>query len=142
MIEFAASVIIHRPVDEVFGFVADLDNLPRWVSGARIVKLSGDSFADGTIFREGKVTVRVSHFEMNKRVETESVHVDFPVSLIMNQSNGVLAFDPVDQGTQFTLAHKFRLKGLLRPLERIFEKKAQSETEAYLENLRALLAGS
>lgn len=37
------SLVIHRPVADVFAFVADPDNLPQWQSGLlEVEKLSGD----------------------------------------------------------------------------------------------------
>jgi uncharacterized protein YndB with AHSA1/START domain len=44
------SVVIHRPPDEVYAFVADPDNLPRWAAG----------LATSEVTREGDVLVVAS----------------------------------------------------------------------------------
>ena len=40
-----ASISIDRPVDEVFDFVTDVDNMPRWISGVSGARLVSKQWA-------------------------------------------------------------------------------------------------
>ena len=52
MAQFKTSLVIHRPVEEVFTFVSNYQNSPRWVSGAlQHTKVSAGPIGVGTVIR-------------------------------------------------------------------------------------------
>ncbi|MGI9609320.1 MAG: SRPBCC family protein [Acidimicrobiia bacterium] len=69
-----ASISIQRPVDEVFDFVTDVENMPRWVSGvsgARMVSKAMEKGASYVIdyvtgWRSSEVEIEVVDFERPK----------------------------------------------------------------------------
>lgn len=139
MIEFVVTIVINKPPAEVFRFVAHLENIPQWVRGAHVVTLSEGSFGDGTLFQQNHVVVRVSHVQVNQGFETESIRIPFPARFMLKHTHGILQFEPVGQGTQFTMKHQFELTPFLKPFEPLLAKKSQQASQAALEQLKTLL---
>ena len=139
MIESVATIVINKSPREVFQFVAHVENLPQWVSGAHVVNLSEGSFGDGTLFQQDHVVVRVSHVQVNQGFETESSRIHFPTRFVLKHTHGLLQFEQVGQATQFTLKHQVELTPFMKPFEQLLAKKAQQESQAALEQLKKLL---
>ena len=142
MIESVATSVIKKPTGEVFQFVATLENFPYWVSGSHFVKLSEGLFSEGTLFQQDNVVVRVSHFQVNQGFETESITIHFPARFVLKHTHGMLHFEKVGPGTQFTFKHQFELTAFAKPFEHMIAKKAQIEIQAALEKLKKLLESS
>jgi hypothetical protein len=62
LIRVQASLVINRPVDQIFSFVANIENLARWGTGVLEVKKSSPgSISVGTAFMiSGRVAFRRS----------------------------------------------------------------------------------
>ena len=66
-----ASISIDRPVDEVFDFVTNVENMPRWVSGVSGARLMSQAMGKGaryvidyvTGWRSNEVEIEVTDFE-------------------------------------------------------------------------------
>ncbi len=139
MMEFVATIVINKSPAEVFRFVAHVENIPQWVRGAHVVNLSEGSFGDGALFQQDQVVVRVSHFQVNQGFETESISIHFPTRFVLKHTHGMLQFEEVGQGTQFTLTHQVELRPFLKPFEQLLARKAQQDSQAALEQLKKLL---
>lgn len=69
-----ASISINRPVDEVFDFVTNVENMPRWVSGVSGARLLSQAMGKGaryvidyvTGFRSNEVEIEVVDYERPK----------------------------------------------------------------------------
>lgn len=76
MAEFEQSVVINRPVEEVFAFVSDLENDPPWTAAEEIRQTSQGPIRIGTTFRQcdrflGRrlnLTLEVTGFEPNRSI--------------------------------------------------------------------------
>ena len=126
------SLVIHRPVAEVFAFVADPDNLPRWQSGVvDVEKLSGDGGV-GSCHREVR-SVLGKRFEQvlevtalipDRRLDLEVV--EGPMHLSVEH-----AFEPAGDGTRITVVghgEPGKLFSLAGPLvARAVKKQSQSD---------------
>ena len=91
MIEARGSTDIARPIDEVFDYVVDARNEPKWLPGAKDVEKTtpgdvglGTRF-DGTYARAGKVTLELVEYEpphrFTFRARAQVVHFDDAVEL-------------------------------------------------------------
>ena len=109
MIEFVTTIVINKPPAEVFRFVAHLENIPQWVRGAHVVTLSEGALGDGTLFQQNHEVVRVEHVQVNQGFETESIRFHLPTRCVLKHTHGILQFEPVKPGTQFTMKHQFEL---------------------------------
>ncbi len=74
------SIIIERPIDEVFAYVSNVENMSRWVSGVDRVRLVSDKVKSGTTFtaeyaegvRKAAIDFKVVEFEPPTRFATKS----------------------------------------------------------------------
>ncbi len=116
MARIEESVDIKRPVDQVFAYVTDAKNWPRWESAMlEAEQTSPGQMGIGTTFRGATRimgrrmawTSKVTEYEPNKKWgET----ISCGSTLIEEQ----LIFDPVEGGTKFTLVYDMQVGGLLK----------------------------
>jgi uncharacterized protein YndB with AHSA1/START domain len=108
------SVIVNRPVEEVWDFFLVWENTPRWYSNtARCHQVSEGPVGNGTVIEMH------AHFGPGFRVKI----IEFePKRLVLFSGVGRLggfvtarfSFEPVESGTRFTKSEDYR--GLLKPL--------------------------
>ena len=139
MIESEASVVVNKCATDIFKFVVDVDNIPIWVNGAHVIKITKGPVGPDYLFREGNILLVVRDLQVNRRFETESVRVQFPTRLFLSYSHGVMSFEPADHGTKLTFQHQIEVPALVRPFARMVARKAQKDTEAALQRLRSVL---
>jgi ligand-binding SRPBCC domain-containing protein len=145
MFHTSAALVIHRPIDEVFRFAADLSNIALWVPGAQIRLLSTGPFGDGTRFEEtlmrfGRAVtsvVEVTNYQVNDGFEFQTIKAPFPLL----SSLGGLRFAATADGTQVTLAHRVRLVPWLRPLEPLLQRLSQAQSQRVVQAMKAVLEG-
>jgi hypothetical protein len=145
MIHTSASIVIHRPLGDVFCFGADLANIPLWVRGAQIRMLSTGPFGDGTQFEEtlmrfGRAVtsvVEVTHYRVNEGFDFQTITAPFPLL----SSIGSLHFAATADGTQVTLAHRMRLMPWLRPLEPLLQRLSQAQSQRAVQTMKTIVEG-
>jgi uncharacterized membrane protein len=83
VLEFENTIRIDRPVDEVFAFLSDFENIPKWnyyVLGVR--QLSEGSMDVGTTYHQVRKTdeqyFRITEFEPNQKVAVETLPQSSP----------------------------------------------------------------
>lgn len=143
MIEASATITIHRPIQDVFQFAANVVNLALWVKGARFRQLSGGPFGEGTRFeqttsdrgRTFTAVLEVRTYRVNEGYETHRVAPPFP----MISSVGSMRFASTADGTQVTLARQVRLAFWLRPLEGVQRQQLQATFQQALTQLKSNL---
>ncbi|HEX9038570.1 MAG TPA: SRPBCC family protein [Ktedonobacterales bacterium] len=143
MIHTAATVIIHRPIGEVFRFAAVPSAFALWVPGAQINVLTPGPFGDGTRFEEtlmrfGRAmisTVQVTNYQVNEGFDFQTITAPFPVLA----SLGSLRFVATADGTQVTLAHRVRIVPWLRPLEPLLRRVSQAQSQRAVEAMKTLV---
>ena len=113
MITKEASIVINRPVDQVFAAMADAKNQPQWDPGLWEARLTPDSpVSVGTKITEvrkfmGSTTVntgQVIEFEPNVRLTRKSV--DSPMTAV-----GTLTFAPTPKGTKVSWRWDLQFSG-------------------------------
>ena len=118
MAQIQGELVINRPIHEVFDFVADERNEPRYNPRIRRAeKLSPGPIDCGTRFRVGAVTlgrttgmtIEYTAYERPGRLAS-SIHM--PAADIA----GTLRFDPVANGTRMGWSWQVRPRGLYRLL--------------------------
>ena len=141
MAKVEASVVINRPVDEVFAYMADVRNWSQWNSGM----LEGEQTSEGpmgvgTTFRgvnqfmgrRMEWTSEVSEYEPNRKMGQKIT--SGPMSI--EQS---LTFEPVEGGTRFTLVGEGETGGFFKLAEPIVNRTMQRQMEGNLANLKDIL---
>ncbi len=135
----AHSVIIHRPLAEVFDFVTDLRNETRWQPEIRSVTLEGPLSA-GSTFRERRVTFgrsfdwrfRITHYSAPHSITIETIDGAAPY-------RGTRRFESLDGSTKITETGELELPGLLALFDPIAERVSRRPLRVAYARLKALL---
>jgi uncharacterized protein YndB with AHSA1/START domain len=116
MVEVTGEIVIDRPVDEVFDFVANEENEPRYNPHMRLAeKISEGATGSATRFRTELRTmgrtmpmiVEFTAYERPRRLASVT-------RSSMMQTEGALTFDPVAGGTRMRWSWDLEPHGVLR----------------------------
>lgn len=149
MAHVEGQIIIHRPVDEVFDFVADERNEPRFnPQMRRAEQTSAGPIGVGTTFcaesmsrgRPVEMTITFTDYERPRRL-TSSTH------LSNMEIQGTLTFDPVPEGTRMRWFWELKSRGMLKLMTPVValigrrqERSIWTGLKRYLEAQEAPLA--
>ena len=128
MIRTGWEIRIDRTPEQVFDFVADLRNGPKWNDdSSNVVRTSDGPVGLGSVFEEdregfGRTVTTLDVFERPARLELDArasrVHVRVRY-----------AFEPDGAGTKVTCTAELRLRGASRLLEPVIKARARSGVE-------------
>jgi len=118
MFQVQVSLVINRPLEEVFGFLSDLENNLKWRSGMiEAKKISEGPIGVGTTYR------MINNF-FGRKVEGEAVVTEYELNrkyTTMNKSGLPIktqrTFEPVMEGTRVTFSVETELGGLFKLVE-------------------------
>ncbi len=75
MLEFENTIRIDRPIGEVFAFLSDLENVPKWnYYVVEVTKLSNGPIGIGTIYHQVRKRETQRAFEMNGGSIQDGLH--------------------------------------------------------------------
>ena len=141
MIHVKDSIIINRPIEEVFAFVADQTNGPQWQDGLlEVRRITNDPIGVGTkhtaarkfLGRRLELTNEYIQYEPNKRVtfKGESGSMRFEHSYLTEST---------PNGTKLTSQMQMEQGGLFGLAEPMIAKSLKRDFEAGSRTLKALL---
>lgn len=141
MATIKASVIVNRPVDEVFAYVTDVKTWPRWESGL----LQAEQTSEGPI--NVGTTFRGTSQALGQRMEWTSEVTDYTPSKSWGQkivSKGwsteeSLTFEPFEGSTKFTLTSELEMGGFFKLVAPFVARKMQKQIERNLAKLKDIL---
>jgi len=134
------SLVIHRPVADVFAFVANPDNLPRWQSGLlEVEKLSGDGGV-GSRHREVRSllgrrieqVLEVTALTPDQRLDFEVV--EGPVHLSLEH-----AFEAAGDDTRITVVGQGDTGTLFSLAGPLIAKAVKKQSQSDFARLRTVL---
>jgi carbon monoxide dehydrogenase subunit G len=136
------SVIIRRPVEEVFAFVADGEKCPRWRPGVLdITRVSGDGV--GTIYSQGvrgpmgrriSADYQITTYDPNRMLENQTI--TGPA-----RPRGRYEFEADDGSTRLTFSLSADVGGPLGFLMRPMVQRTMDSEVRMLERLKGVLEG-
>lgn len=141
MSSFEHTVMINRPIEEVFAFAADPAKDPLWQTS--IVEIRRDT--EGPIEVGSRVT-EVRHF-LGRRIETtwEVIDYDPPKTSAIKTISGPVpfsgrySFEPVDGGTRMTFSFETDASGFFKLAEPVMARMIRREIESNSGHLKDLL---
>ena len=143
MINVEVSMVINCPIADVFAFVANLENLPRWDTDFQEVKrLTSTPGGAGTTYQcllkfpGGKTAtqkVETTEYAVNKKITYESEE-----SRIAKAKVSML-FESVAEGTKINSLLQPEFRGLFRLFEPMMTGLIRKSHVAHLNNLKRLL---
>ena len=133
------SVVIHRPLAEVFAFVANLENETQWQPEIQSVTLEGP-LQTGSTFREVRITwgqrydwhFRITAFDPPQRITIATITGTLPY-------RGSRIFTAVPGGTQVTEEGELQTRGWLRLIDPLLGWLARKPLATAYNNLKVLL---
>lgn len=149
-LEVEHSVVINRPVEEVFEYVANLKNAPEWIAGVTRMEQTSDGEmgvgARGKQVRQYLGQQIEGDWEITEYVPNKKISLQVlsgPVAPF-----GVAeSFEPIDRGTLVTFVGQGEQTGIFKlavpVLARIYRKQLDADftTLKYLLESRAALKG-
>jgi len=136
------SIVINRPVEEVFAFVMDANKWPLWNEELVQVEQSSEGpVGVGTTYRGiadfmGRMAWRAQITEYQPREKVSQRMSVGPV-----QIEGSWLFEPVEGGTSFTMRTQGETGGLSAMLGPVIESALKRRLEANLAQLKAMIEG-
>ena len=137
-----SSVIIGRPVEDVYSYVLDLEsNGPKWAPDIESVqKATEGPIGAGTTFRQvqkvmgkrRKTSVTFTAVELNRKIEAEAKVG--PISPVASAT-----FEPVDAGTRMTVNGVLNPRGPFKLLSPLLARQGQRMWDARLAQLKQVL---
>jgi uncharacterized protein YndB with AHSA1/START domain len=138
----SASCQIERPIEDVFAFVANLENSPKWQSMVcESEKLSDGPIRPGVSFREyaqamgsrGWVTIEITEYQPNRRVAYRSSRFGALASIAS------FMFEPAGTATRVTFTGDPNPITPLQPLSPLISRIATRLWQRNLDSLKQLL---
>ena len=141
MARVEASVVIKRPVGEVFAYVSDETNSPEWESYV----LEAEQTSEGPmglgstlrgvgqfLGRRMEWTSQITGYEPNRKVDSK-------IDAGPMQLEESTTFEPVEGGTRVTKVYEGEPGGFFKVAERIVVRMLQRQVEGDLANLKDIL---
>lgn len=146
MITVEVDRVINRPIKEVFTFMTDIEQLPRYATGVIEAHwLPPGWIGIGSKFKvvsrllvtsQNEVQFEVTDVRPNKTFSFKTISGNIPIS-------STISFNEVPQGTQVMIrAESEEPKGVLRFAAPMFVRKVSDQLETELDNAKRLLESS
>lgn len=141
MIKNEKSIIIHRPIEEVFAFVGDLQNGPQWQNALLEVRCTTEgALGIGTQFtsvrkfmgQKMEATIEFVAYEPNNKIAIRSTSGSTP----FEQS---FLFESTAEGTRLTSILELQTGGLMGLADPLISASVKREMDADFGNLKDLL---
>ena len=141
MIKIEQSVVINRPVEEVFAYLSKAENATNWQSGVLESEQTSEGPVDvGTtsrvvrklLGRRIESTSEITEFEQNKMVASKTTSGPIPVEL-----RGT--YEAVDDGTKVTIFVEAEVGGFFKLAEAVVGRTIRKQIEADFDGLKGIL---
>jgi uncharacterized membrane protein len=141
MIKVENSVVINRPVDEVFEFVSNIENLPQWAGPVLEAKQTSDGpIGVGTtqtqvakfLGRRIETSQEVTEYEPNKKLSTKTTSGPLPMDIHY-------VLEPSGEGTRVNIEGNIEAGGFFKIAEPIVGRMLNRQTASDAANLKDLL---
>lgn len=142
MINVQATTVINRPVEDVFAFVSNFENHPKWEMNFQKVKLLKSTPSGvGTTYecdlklpgQSAKSKFAITEYEANKKIAFEGEAAG-PA-----KPKGSFLFESAPGGTKLTLLPRPEFRGFFKLLEPMMAGYVRKQNEEHLANLKRLL---
>jgi len=141
MATFEINLVINRPIEEVFAFISNPENQPRWRAATlEIRRVSSEPLNVGSIVR-GRFTflgrpfdgnLEIIAWEPDRSYATRMVEGPFPLE-------AHYTLEPAEGGTHLTLLIEGQPGGFFKLAEPLVVSLAKRSYEADLNNLKEML---
>jgi len=139
MIQHEVSIYLNRPVEQVFAFLIDPNNLRAWQSNLVETAQFTEPLGVGTRFREVRrmgprqadIQAEITAFEPNKHFATKTLTKP---QVIVSYS-----FEWENKGTQLSYRFTMQTSGFMRLLEPLIASSIRQDARSDFERLKSML---
>ena len=139
MIQHEVSIHLNRPVEQVFAYLIDPNNLRAWQSNLVETAQLTEPLHVGTRFREvrrmgprqAEIQAEITSFEPNKRFATKT--------LTKPEVTVSYSFEPKNNGTLLSYRFNMQTSGIMRVLEPLIASSIKQDTKSDFERLKRVL---
>lgn len=138
MINIEKSVLINKPVQEVFALVTDGSKAPSWQGGLEAVEGNassvGDQYTEVRKFmgREMRSVMQITAFERDRKWAAKVVKGPVPYEV-------AVLFDPQDGGTKMTTRVEGEPTGFFKVAEGMFKSQLEKSLEEDTNRLKGMM---
>jgi uncharacterized protein YndB with AHSA1/START domain len=142
MATFENTVLIARPIEDVFGFLSDLENIPKWnYAIVETRKVSEGPVGVGSIYHQARSVPSRSEERLEITTYDPPRHLEIRGQLGPFRSRLLYALDATGEGTRVTNTVELELRGPGRLLGRVAVPRVRDAVAANLGRLKELLEG-
>ena len=142
MIQHEVTIHVNRPVEQVFAFLIDPNNLRAWQSNLIETEPLSEPLHVGTRFREvrqmgpkqAEILGEITAYEPNKHFATKT--------LTKPQVTVSYSFEPKNNGTQLNYRFVMQTSGIMRLLEPLIAGSIKKDSHSDFGRLKQVLEGS
>lgn len=141
MAKFEITVDINRPIEEVFAFISNPENLPRWrASALEIKRNSSEPLSVGSVVR-GRFTFLGRPFDGDLEIIAHEPHAKYGTKMVGGPFplEARYTLEPTANGTQLTMVVEGTPGGFFKLAEPLVVSLAKRSYEADLNNLKEML---
>jgi len=141
MATFEINLAINRPVEEVFGFISNAENLPRWRASALEVKrMSSEPSGIGSVFK-ARFSFLGRPFDGDLQIIAHEPHKKYGTKMVGGPFSleARYTLEPTANGTQLTMVVEGTPGGFFKLAETLVVSLAKRSYEADLNNLKEML---
>jgi uncharacterized protein YndB with AHSA1/START domain len=139
---FENTVMIAKPMEDVFAFLSDLENVPQWnYAIIETRKVSEGPVGVGTIYQQVRSVPSRSEERLEVTAYNPPRHLEIRGQLGPFLSRLSYALDAFPEGTRLTNAVELELRGPGRLLGRVAVPRVRDAVAANLRKLKELLEG-
>lgn len=140
MATFENTVVIRRPIEEVFAFLSDLENVPKWnYAIVETRKVSKGPVGLGTVYRQVRSVPSRSEERLEVTAFNPPGHLEIRGQLGPFPSRLSYALDALPDGTRVTNSVELELRGPGRVLGRVAVPRVRDAVATNLRKLKELL---
>jgi carbon monoxide dehydrogenase subunit G len=140
MASFENTVTIRRPVQDVFTFLADFENVPKWNHAiVETTKVSPGPVGVGTTYRQTRSAPSSSEEAFEVTVYEPTSRLDVRGGLGPFTARVSYLLEPTGSGTRLTNAVDFESSGLLTLVAPLATSRIKHAVAANLDTLKQLL---
>ena len=141
MATFEINLVIHRPIEEVFAFISNAENLPRWRAATlEVTPVSSGDPNVGSVFK-GRFTFLGRPFEGNLEVMAREPHQRYATKMVGGPFplEAHYTLEQAAEGTRLTLIIQGETGGFFKLAEPLVVSMARRAYESDLHNLKEML---
>lgn len=141
MAKFEINLVVNRPVEEVFAFISNPENQPRWRTATlEITRTSSEPLDVGSVVK-GRFTFLGRPFAGNLQIIAREPHRSYATRMVEGPFplEAHYTLEPTENGTRLTMVVEGSPGGFFKLAEPLVVSMAKRSYESDLHNLKEML---